>query len=470
MATVVVAVVLVLARLVAGAGLLLVGASGGDATATGSGAGGSGRSRPGRTVSSRSEDQLVEDALGEIEAFWADSFSRVYGGDYVPVEGGFYPYGPRTALPPCPGIDSYDDIAENAFYCPEGDFIAGDSKNLLRPLRREFGDLTLGMVMAHEMGHAIQTRAGVHGRAVTLEQQADCFAGAWVRSVAEGRSAVFAGGADELDLAVGGLLLLRDTPGVTADDPDAHGTAFDRVAALGDGFDNGVGQCADYDDDLVASRLVALPFLDEADAGSGGNLPFEEIESVTMDDLDDYWSAVFAAAKLRWQPLSDAVAFDPDDEVPACGGLTAEPDEYVAAAFYCEADDFVAWDEVNLTSVIYEEGGDFAVSTVIGAQYSAAVQARLGLSGDPLALDLQAGCLTGAWAASLFREDRSSSQQLLLSPGDLDEAIMALLAIGDPPSMVGSGDAERGSGFQRIGAFQDGFVNGMEACAGYLTG
>ena len=47
---------------------------------------------------------------------------------------------------------------------------------------------------------------------------------------------------------------------------------------------------------------------------------------------------------------------------------------------------------------------------------------------------------------------------------------MALLAIGDPPSMVGSGDAERGSGFQRIGAFQDGFVNGMEACAGYLTG
>ena len=46
--------------------------------------------------------------------------------------------------------------------------------------------------------------------------------------------------------------------------------------------------------------------------------------------------------------------------------------------------------------------------------YSAAVQARLDIKGKPLGLSLQADCLTGTWAASMFLEDRGSTQVMLL--------------------------------------------------------
>jgi len=466
----VVAVLVVLALVAAGA-LVLLGRRSVDGRSTGTDVDATEtttRKRKDRTSTNRSADEVVIEALTEIEGFWAGSFPKLFGAAYEPISGGLHPYGPRTSLPPCPGIRSYDDIAENAFYCPEADLIAWDTQNLLVPLRDEFGELTLGIVMAHEMGHAIQSRAGFEARTVTLEQQADCYAGAWVRSVVDGRSSAFEVGPGELDAALGGMLLLRDAPGVDASDPDAHGSAFDRVAALKDGFVNGAASCAGYDDELIAQRLVALPFLDAEDEASGGNLPFEDIEDLAVADLEDYWSKVFTQSALSWTPVSDAVPFDPDRSVLACGGKRASSDDYVGAAYYCKADDYVAWDAVNLAAALYEQGGDFAVATVIGAQYSAAVQARLDLTGKPLGLSLQADCLTGTWAASMFLEDRGSSQVMLLSPGDLDEAIMALLAMGEAPKAVALGTAERGSGFQRVGAFQDGFVNGLSSCDAYL--
>ena len=47
----------------------------------------------------------------------------------------------------------------------------------------------LGVVFAHEFGHAVQSRAGVLDQqlpTITTEQQADCFAGAWVAHAASG--------------------------------------------------------------------------------------------------------------------------------------------------------------------------------------------------------------------------------------------------------------------------------------------
>ncbi len=427
------------------------------------------RPRKDRTVTNRSDDEVVQAALEEIETFWAETFPPLYGQPYQPISGGFHPYGPDSDVPPCPGVRSYDDIAQNAFYCPEADLIAWDGPNLIGPLRGEFGELTLGIIMAHEIGHGIQERTQTRGRTVTLEQQADCFAGAWVRSVVDGRSTAFKVGPGELDSALGGMLLLRDTPGILADDPDAHGSAFDRVRALKDGFDSGARACADYTDDNVAARLVALPFLDEADFESGGNLPYEEIAELTVADLEHYWSQVFAESDLTWDPVDDAFAFDPDGDVPACGGEVSDAEEYVGAAFYCEADDYVAWDDTYLAPALYKQGGDFAVSTVIGGQYSTAAQARLSATGKPLGLSLQADCMTGTWAASVFLENRPDAK-LRLSAGDLDESILAMLALGDPPDAVEAGDAERGSGFQRVGAFQAGFLSGIDACTSFTEG
>jgi predicted metalloprotease len=422
--------------------------------------------RADRTVTQRSDHEVALAALQEVETYWKAAYPAVTSGaPYQPISGGFHVYGPRTELPPCPGIGSYDEIAENAFYCPEADLVAWDETALIGPLRQQFGELTVGIVFAHELGHAVQTRLGITGQAtVTLEQQADCFAGGWVKSVADGSMPTsFKAGPGELDAALAGMLLLRDQPGTIRNDPSAHGSAFDRIGAFKDGFDNGAGACMPYNDELVSKRLVVLPWTDRGDFARGGNLPYADVVRASIKDLEDYWATVFAKTRKSWDAIDDVIPYDPDDDVPACGGRTGDIDSYVGAAFYCVEDDFVAWDDVNLMRPLYEQAGDFAVATIISNQYSTAVQHRLGETGQPVGLSLQADCLTGTWAASTFLQDRQNSE-LTLSPGDLDESVLALLNLGAPPKEVERSRTERGSAFERVSAFRDGFLQGIQAC------
>ena len=62
---------------------------------------------------------------------------------------------------------------------------------MLYGLAEEFGPSILGVVLAHEFGHAIQARSrrcSTEGLpTITTEQQADCFAGAWVARAAARR-------------------------------------------------------------------------------------------------------------------------------------------------------------------------------------------------------------------------------------------------------------------------------------------
>ena len=90
---------------------------------------------------------------------------------------------------------TYEEIAQfSAFYCQDGDFMVYDdgADGVLAQLAEEFGPSILGVVFAHEFGHAIQARAGVLDRdlpTIVTEQQADCFAGAWVAHAAQRRGA-----------------------------------------------------------------------------------------------------------------------------------------------------------------------------------------------------------------------------------------------------------------------------------------
>src|SRR5699024_2798813 len=92
---------------------------------------------------------------------------------------------------------STSDIPMNAFYCPPADVIAWDRAQLLPMLHQEFGPMAIGTVLAHEYGHAIQSdlgsRAGISRDTKTIvrEQQADCFAGNYMRWLAEGNSETF---------------------------------------------------------------------------------------------------------------------------------------------------------------------------------------------------------------------------------------------------------------------------------------
>ena len=175
---------------------------------------------------------------------------RSYGRKYTSIpESRIYPYSARNPPPACGGRGHtpYQEVAGNAFYCDEGDFIAYDEQKLIPQLRQQFGDFAVGLVLAHEWGHAVQTRVHFSSRAsVYVELQADCFAGAWAQHVANGDGTSLRLSDDDLDHALAGFLELRDPSGVDGGDAGAHGNAFDRVGVFQDGIDGGARACRNY--------------------------------------------------------------------------------------------------------------------------------------------------------------------------------------------------------------------------------
>jgi predicted metalloprotease len=394
-------------------------------------------------------NKIAIKAIADLQTFWGGEFPKLYGHDYTPVKGGFYAVTPSSGqLAPC--AQAAADISGNAFYCSKADDVAWDSEQLLPDLRKRFGDFVIPVVLAHEWGHAIQARANFQGPTVVKEIQADCFAGAWAAHAA--KSDAFKPSADDLDNALAGFLFLRDEPGTEKRDPQAHGSGFDRVNSFQNGFDNGPTACKGYK--VGDPPVVEIPFNSAADVESGGNAPYEDIVTGVPTDLEDYWSQVYPKLTGHpWTPLQPAKAFNPADP-PTCGGQPTS--DYVL--FYCVPEDYVGFDAVKAMPQIYDQGGDFAVATLIATQYGLAVLSHGGQDASDKLTSLRGDCMAGAWAASILLEDRPESG-FKMSPGDLDKGITALIVFR------GSGDvARQGHGSVRVDAYRDGVMNGAKAC------
>lgn len=412
-------------------------------------------------------DKTVADAIADLQDYWAQAMPELYGKPYQKVSGGFYPYTSRSPLPPCgTPPPSYKEIADNAFYCRPADLVAWDNEGLLPGLYKQFGLFTIAIVFAHEWGHAIQQRVGVTGPTILLEQQADCFAGAWVASVANGHSTRFQLTLSNLDAALAGYLQLRDSPDTLSVDPQAHGTGFDRMAAFQEGFLSGAKPCTDY----AAHPRAVLELPQSANPSAATtSLPPDQIEKAAIQDLEDYWSKAAAAGGTTWKPVATK-PYDPAGTIPTCGARTFQPAEVTKTAFYCIDDDYAAWDEANLMPGVYSQVGGFAVAAVIAKQYSLAALIRDGVSqANPKQFNLEADCLTGTWTASLIRHDRPS-QAITLAPEDVDQVLIAFLGFGNGPQALQASTGDEGSPFERVAAFRDGVLHGVTQCATYAHG
>ena len=409
---------------------------------------------------------VAQRAVDDVTDFWHETYPEVYGDEFEGLAG-FYPYGPDTEMPPCGPYElTYEEVADNAFYCPDDDIIAWDEGSLMPQLNEEFGAFTVAIVIAHEYGHAAQARVGTPDRTVDLELQADCFAGSWTRRVADGDASGFEPSDVDLDKTVAGMISIRDVPNTDPNDPMAHGSGFDRVAAFQDGYENGAGKCAEYADPDRDRRTAEI---DDAEFENEGNLPLEDdwdgegalgLYSLVEQDLNEFYGWYLDQLGGSWTPVADLVVVDPSTDEVTCGGDELSGTELEYAALYCEDENIVLIDGEGLAGDL-NSIGDFAVASELAQLWATAAQARLGVADNDDA-GLQADCMTGFWAASTFPgvEDVTPGTDLTISPGDLDEGIMGFLAYGT----AGEGSP---TVFDRSDALRTGFFGDPTACEEY---
>ena len=118
-------------------------------------------------VATPSPSDVMRSAIDDVQAFWAKKLPEVYGTEYEPIpQNRLYPYSESNPPPACGGSGTtpYKDVANNAFYCPAGDFLAWDAQGLIPTIQRQFGDFAVALVAAHEIGHAIQQRTRTSAR------------------------------------------------------------------------------------------------------------------------------------------------------------------------------------------------------------------------------------------------------------------------------------------------------------------
>jgi predicted metalloprotease len=413
--------------------------------------------------------EVVQVSLEDIQDWWAQQLPEVYGIDYEPIADADIYAGtsddPPPACTPDGGQGTYDDIVGNAFYCPLGKFVAYDDETLFPDLYEKFGEYAIAMVMAHEWGHAIQDQIGIidEYQTIFIENQADCFAGAWTKHSLGDEEVEFRAEPKDLQSALGGMLLFSDAKGTDIREGSAHGSGFDRINGFRLGFDEGVERCKEYEENPPA--IQNIPFTTQDEADTGGNLTFEDAVDLATTDLNAYWTDLAARFGTEFTPVDNVVRFAEDTAAPTCGDKDYDYEDVQQTIFFCVDDNYVAWDDPWLEEV-NDEIGDFATGVLLAQQWSVSAQEQDGLDEDVIQSKngrLQQSCFTGAWAFAVLNGDAHNAGAVSLSPGDLDEAILAFLAFSDTPD--DEGETTTGSAFEQAGAFSDGFFFGEEHCA-----
>jgi predicted metalloprotease len=430
--------------------------------------------------SRREYDDFVAAALADIQQWWSQKYPEVYGGPFEPLAGGVIAaYPSRTD--PIPGCGepetSYQEVNEfAAFYCPIGDFMVYDDgeDSLLGALAEEFGPSVMGVVLSHEFGHAIQNRTGVLDRqlaTIITEQQADCFAGAWVAHAASGESQTIHLSDADVRSGLIAMVIVRDPVGLDQRTVGGHGSAFDRVGAFQEGFNGGVARCAELIDDPLP--LMPNTFSPQDDPFSEGDAAFgfdgDSIGPIAVGALDSYWSFALGqrgltAPSLTLEPVGD---LDAADDQCDDGRRPLE-----VGVLVCRSNDIVFLDELfarRLYDDPIEGRSDFAVGYLIGIGWADRMQDVIGtdLEGEERALAND--CFVGSWAQDMMPRDARPGEEDtrgIISPGDLDEAVLAAITLGDP----GFNDDRIGSAFEKIDSFRQGVLGGLDRCLERIGG
>ncbi|MCV7350498.1 peptidase [Mycobacterium parmense] len=403
-------------------------------------------------------DRLSLLSVNDIEDYWRSVYSDSLKGSFVPV-GRLVSY--NSEDPDSPTVchsDTYKLV--NAFFTSRCNLIAWDRGVFLAVAKRYFGEMSVNGVLAHEFGHALQHMAKLvtkHDPIIVREQQADCFAGVYLFWVADGKSRRFTlSTADGLDHVLAGIITTRDpVMDSETDNDDEHGSALDRISAFQMGFINGAPACAAINEKEIDDRRGDLPNTLRVDNSGNPETGEVPINKDTLSMLMQALGRVFApknppALSYTMAPCADAKASPPASYCPATNTIVVD---LPGLAMMGKAADE---NEHSLP-----QGDDTALSIVM-SRYALAAQHQRGLPMQSPWTALRTACLTGVVHRKMADPVDVPQQGLLLTAGDLDEAVAGLLT-----NHLVASDADGTSvpaGFTRIAAFRGGVTGDMDAC------
>jgi len=199
---------------------------------------------------------FVSFVIGDLQKFWADNFGKA-GRDYERTQLVLFRQATQTGC----GTGS---AQTGPFYCPADRRVYVDL-GFFRELATRFrapGDFAQAYVLAHEVGHHVQTLTGIAGQvddavrenpdqrnalSVRQELQADCLAGVWAHSTYE-RGLLEQGDLEEGLTAAGSVgddRIQAETTGRISPETFTHGTAQQRASWFRKGFDAGDASACD---------------------------------------------------------------------------------------------------------------------------------------------------------------------------------------------------------------------------------
>jgi predicted metalloprotease len=197
--------------------------------------------------------QFVSSVLGSTEDVW---------GKILKQEGGAYP-APKLVLfsGAVRSACGTASAAVGPFYCPQDQQVYLDTSffDEMKAKLGGGGDFAQAYVIAHEVGHHIQTITGVSntveklrargapmegdgGLSVRQELQADCYAGVWANQAQTQNQWLEAGDIEEAlntATAIGDDRLQRQSQGTVVPDSFTHGSSAQRVRWFKIGFQGG---------------------------------------------------------------------------------------------------------------------------------------------------------------------------------------------------------------------------------------
>ena len=230
--------------------LSLLGGGGGPAPSTSVGTSG--------TVATSPEEEKLVEFVGAVMDDTQETWKQLLGERYQPTRARLF----RDAIQSACG---FAESASGPFYCPADHYVYLDL-GFFDELRQRFGasgDFAEAYVLAHEVGHHVQSLLGTDAEmrqlqarnpserntlSVKLELQADCFAGVWGHETnkagraAQGRVELESGDIEEglrAAAAIGDDRIQRMSTGRVFPDKFTHGTSEQRVTWFKRGFDSG---------------------------------------------------------------------------------------------------------------------------------------------------------------------------------------------------------------------------------------